>query len=55
MFTQRRKTIGNALKGFAAETGRPADQALAAAGIDSKRRPETLNLAELAALARAFG
>lgn len=54
VFTQRRKTIGNALKGFAADAGRPAPGALAAAGIDPMRRPETLALAEFAALANAF-
>jgi 16S rRNA (adenine1518-N6/adenine1519-N6)-dimethyltransferase len=55
MFTQRRKTVSNALKPFAADRGADAGRALAAAGIDPIRRPETLQLAELAALARAFG
>jgi 16S rRNA (adenine1518-N6/adenine1519-N6)-dimethyltransferase len=54
VFTQRRKTIGNGLKGFAAEAGRDAGQALAAAGIDPVRRPETLDLAEFASLSRAL-
>lgn len=54
VFTQRRKTIGNGLKGFAAEDGREAGQALASAGIDPRRRPETLDLAEFAALSRAL-
>jgi 16S rRNA (adenine1518-N6/adenine1519-N6)-dimethyltransferase len=54
VFTQRRKTIGNALKGFAADAGRPPTDALAAAGIDPQRRPETLDLAEFAALSNAF-
>jgi 16S rRNA (adenine1518-N6/adenine1519-N6)-dimethyltransferase len=54
MFTQRRKTIGNALKPFAAERGADAAKALAAAGIDPMRRPETLELAEFAVLARSF-
>lgn len=54
MFTQRRKTLGNALKPFAVERGVDAARALADAGIDPKRRPETLQLAEMAALARAF-
>lgn len=53
-FTQRRKTLGNALKPYGVETGRPAHEMLAAAGIDPQRRPETLELAEFAALARAF-
>ena len=52
VFTQRRKTIGNALKGFG-DAGRPASDALATAGIDPRRRPETLELAEFAALANA--
>lgn len=53
-FTQRRKTLGNALKPYGVETGQPAHEILAAAGIDPRRRPETLELAEFAALARAF-
>ena len=54
MFTQRRKTIANALKPFGVERGVDPVSALAAAGIDAKRRPETLDLAEMAALAAAF-
>lgn len=54
MFTQRRKTLSNALKPFAVERGADAAAALAAAGIDPMRRPETLQLGEMAALARAF-
>jgi 16S rRNA (adenine1518-N6/adenine1519-N6)-dimethyltransferase len=54
MFTQRRKTIANALKPFGVERGVDPVPALAAAGIDPKRRPETLDLAEMAALASAF-
>lgn len=54
MFTQRRKTLLNALKPFAAEKSMDAGRALAAAGIDSRRRPETLTMAELAELAGAF-
>lgn len=54
MFSQRRKTVGNALKPFGTERGVDPLRALAAAGIDAKRRPETLELAEIAALARAF-
>src|SRR5688500_11846848 len=54
MFTQRRKTISNALQPFGVERGVDPVRALAAAGIDSKRRPETLELAEMAALAAAF-
>jgi 16S rRNA (adenine1518-N6/adenine1519-N6)-dimethyltransferase len=54
MFTQRRKTLGNALRPFADTVGRPAVAALVDAGIDPSRRPETLNLAELTALASAL-
>jgi 16S rRNA (adenine1518-N6/adenine1519-N6)-dimethyltransferase len=54
MFTQRRKTVANALKPFGVERGVEPASALAAAGIDGKRRPETLDLAEMAALAAAF-
>lgn len=53
-FTQRRKTLGNALKPYAADVGRQATDVLAAIGIDPQRRPETLELAEFAAIARAF-
>lgn len=53
-FTQRRKTLGNALKPYGVETGTPAHDMLRLAGIDPQRRPETLELAEFAALANAF-
>jgi 16S rRNA (adenine1518-N6/adenine1519-N6)-dimethyltransferase len=70
VFTRRRKTLANALLALdaaglkpcatpkeAASEGnilmRPAD-ALAAAGIDGSRRPETLSIAEFAALADAY-
>jgi 16S rRNA (adenine1518-N6/adenine1519-N6)-dimethyltransferase len=54
MFTQRRKTLSNALKPYADTRGRSAGEALTAAGIDPTRRPETLTLPELARLATAF-
>jgi 16S rRNA (adenine1518-N6/adenine1519-N6)-dimethyltransferase len=54
MFTHRRKTLSNALERFASSRHSSADEALAAAGIDPRRRPETLQLAELARLADAF-
>jgi 16S rRNA (adenine1518-N6/adenine1519-N6)-dimethyltransferase len=54
MFTQRRKTVANALKSFGETSGTVVPAALAEAGIDPKRRPETLHLAELASLSRAF-
>jgi 16S rRNA (adenine1518-N6/adenine1519-N6)-dimethyltransferase len=54
MFTQRRKTLGNALAPFATSRQTNARAALAAAGIDPARRPETLQLTELARLADYF-
>jgi 16S rRNA (adenine1518-N6/adenine1519-N6)-dimethyltransferase len=54
IFTQRRKTLNNALKPFAEARGRKAAEALTAAGLDGQRRPETLQLVELARLADVF-
>lgn len=54
MFTQRRKTLGNALAPFASSRGLDARAMLAAAGIDAGRRAETLQLTELARLAEGF-
>jgi 16S rRNA (adenine1518-N6/adenine1519-N6)-dimethyltransferase len=54
MFTQRRKTLSNALKPYADGRGRLAAEALATAGIDPARRPETLQLQELSRLAAVF-
>jgi 16S rRNA (adenine1518-N6/adenine1519-N6)-dimethyltransferase len=54
MFTQRRKTLANALAAFAGQHGRNASDALRASDIDPSRRPETLSLAELARLAACF-
>jgi 16S rRNA (adenine1518-N6/adenine1519-N6)-dimethyltransferase len=65
VFTRRRKTLANALLAYAAlETGsaaggrgrvsiRPAE-ALARAGLDGSRRPQTLDIAEFARLADVF-
>jgi 16S rRNA (adenine1518-N6/adenine1519-N6)-dimethyltransferase len=50
MFGQRRKTLANALKSF--DPTAPA--VLALAGIDGRRRPETLDLAEMARLSELF-
>jgi 16S rRNA (adenine1518-N6/adenine1519-N6)-dimethyltransferase len=50
LFSQRRKTLANALKRFDA-TGLAV---LALSGLDGRRRPETLQLAELAHLAEIF-
>jgi 16S rRNA (adenine1518-N6/adenine1519-N6)-dimethyltransferase len=54
VFTQRRKTLGNALAPFAATRGRTAQDALKLAGIDAGLRPQSLQLADLARLADAF-
>lgn len=54
-FGQRRKTLANGLAGFGVDQGIPAAEALTRAGIDPKRRPETLDLAEFARLAEVFG
>jgi 16S rRNA (adenine1518-N6/adenine1519-N6)-dimethyltransferase len=50
LFSHRRKTLGNAIKAFD-PTG-PA--VLALAGLDPRRRPETLGLEEIARLADLF-
>lgn len=50
LFSQRRKTLGNALKRYD-PTG-PA--VLALAGFDPRRRPETLQVTEIARLAELF-
>jgi 16S rRNA (adenine1518-N6/adenine1519-N6)-dimethyltransferase len=54
VFTQRRKTLSNALAPFATSRAHDAREVLAAAGIDPKRRPETLDLVEFARLAAVF-
>jgi 16S rRNA (adenine1518-N6/adenine1519-N6)-dimethyltransferase len=54
MFTQRRKTLSNALAPFATGYAQSAGEALQAAGIDGGRRAETLQLTELARLADQF-
>jgi len=50
IFSQRRKTLANALKSF--DPTAPA--VLALAGLDGRRRPETLQLTEMARLADLF-
>ena len=54
MFTQRRKTVVNALGAFGRATGVDPSRALATAGIDPRRRPETLEIVEIARLADTF-
>jgi len=53
VFLQRRKTLLNALKPVADSFGRSAAQVLDRAGLDPSRRPETLDVHEMARLARA--
>ena len=54
MFTQRRKTLANALAAFGSEIGIDPAAALAACGVDPRRRPETLEVIETARLADTF-
>lgn len=54
IFTQRRKTLSNALSRFAGDRGMAARDGIARAGLDGTRRPETLQLTELARLADVF-
>jgi 16S rRNA (adenine1518-N6/adenine1519-N6)-dimethyltransferase len=54
-FAQRRKVLTNALAGARAGPVEAISHALAAAGIDGRRRGETLTVAEWIALERAFG
>ena len=53
LFLQRRKTLLNALKPVAHALGATASEWVERAGLDPRRRPETLALADLARLARA--
>ena len=53
IFMQRRKMLLNAVRSFAEEVGGDPAALLAAAGIDGTRRPETLQLTELARLVDA--
>ena len=52
-FTQRRKTLANALRAFAAGRGVDAVTAIREAGLDPSRRPETLDLAAFVGVAHA--
>ncbi len=53
-FSQKRKQLKNALSGGLAINSNATAALLEAAGIDAKRRAETLSLEEWAALARAY-
>jgi len=54
VFLQRRKTLGNALAPVADSFGRSAAEVLQQAGIDGRRRPETLSVEELARVTRTL-
>jgi len=54
IFLQRRKTLSNALKPVAAALGQSADKVVERAGVDGRRRPETLTLDEIARICRAM-
>jgi 16S rRNA (adenine1518-N6/adenine1519-N6)-dimethyltransferase len=51
-FQHRRKTLHNSLRNMAASSALPIMEALAGAGIDPMRRPETLSLEEFIRLSR---
>jgi 16S rRNA (adenine1518-N6/adenine1519-N6)-dimethyltransferase len=53
VFRQRRKTLLNAFRPVADSFGRSAPQVLERAGLDPSRRPETLDVQEMARLSRA--
>jgi 16S rRNA (adenine1518-N6/adenine1519-N6)-dimethyltransferase len=53
VFRQRRKTLLNAFRSVADSFGRSAPQVLERAGLDPSRRPETLDVQEMARLSRA--
>jgi 16S rRNA (adenine1518-N6/adenine1519-N6)-dimethyltransferase len=54
VFIQRRKTLRNALASFAQHSRLSAPDALRQAGIDPTRRPQTLQIVEIARLADVF-
>ena len=53
LFLQRRKTLLNALRPVARALGAEASQLIDVAGLDPSQRPQTLTLADMAALSRA--
>lgn len=54
IFTRRRKTVANALGAFSLSTTHLPAAALFEAGLDGRRRPETLSIPELVGLADVF-
>jgi 16S rRNA (adenine1518-N6/adenine1519-N6)-dimethyltransferase len=54
LFTQRRKMMGNALGSYLGITAPAAAHLLAGLGIEPRRRPETLTIAEFATVAQSL-
>ena len=54
VFTRRRKTLENALRAYQESKSERIGAALQRAGIDGRRRPETLDIAEFVRLSDAF-
>jgi len=54
LFAHRRKMLVNTVTAYAGIDRTRASQVLARAGLDGRRRPETLHLTELARLAQVF-
>jgi 16S rRNA (adenine1518-N6/adenine1519-N6)-dimethyltransferase len=54
IFTRRRKTLSNALRAFPASGRLAPAEALARAGLDGSRRPETLSAEDLVRLSDVF-
>lgn len=54
LFLQRRKTVSNALKPVADAAGRSAGEVIERARVDGSKRPEALNLDDMARLAKAM-
>ena len=55
IFTRRRKTLANALLAYAPSRDVQVAEVLDRAALDGRRRPETLEIADLVRLADAFG
>ncbi len=55
IFTRRRKTLANALLAYPPSSGVEVAEVLGRAALDGRRRPETLEIADLVRLADAFG
>jgi len=55
IFTRRRKTLANALLAYPLNPAQSPAKVLSSAGLDPRRRPETLTLQELARLSDSVG